>query len=424
MDESIGGSGLSFSGLTEFLGGAAAADADVLQPGTRLGDVAIIRLLGEGGMGRVYEGLQGTPCRSVAVKVMRPGAVSRPAAKRFEHEAHILGRLTHPGIARIYSVGMQPLPGGTVPYFVMEYVDEGRPITEHAARLGLSIQDRVRLFREACLAVAHGHQKGVIHRDLKPGNILVDAAGQPKIIDFGVARTTNGDLSPTTLQTDAGQIIGTLRYMCPEQFDGPSDDLDVRADVYSLGLVLYELLAGRLPYDLKGRALYEVARVVREVEPAALSAVNPRLRGDLDTIVAKCLEKDRSQRYSTAAELEADLGRHLRGEPIAARPPLLLESLARLARRSRRPSWASPFSECGPNGSGRSRSTRGNRPMPPVRRRPNSSTSPTCDRCRPPSRNETCGSRGSSTRRTSRWPNHRCRWKCTCRAPGSTMPSP
>lgn len=327
---------LSFAGLTEFrrppAPGLAGGD---LAPGARLGDVTIIRLVDEGGMGRVYEGLQGMPCRTVAVKVIKPGMLSPGAARRFEYEAQILGRLTHPGIARIYSLGMQQLPGGEVPYFVMEFVDEARSITVYAQERDLSTRDRVTLFREVCRAVAHGHQRGVIHRDLKPGNILVDGAGQPKIIDFGVARSTDGSGVLPTMHTDAGQLVGTLAYMAPEQFANASDDLDVRADVYALGIVLYELLAGSPPYDFSRHAVYEVARVVKDVEPKSLSMVNPKLRGDISTIVAKCLEKDRGRRYSSAAELEADLGRYLRGEAITASPPGLLDSIVRLARRHR-----------------------------------------------------------------------------------------
>ncbi len=327
-------SGLHVAGLTEFLASPVPTGAD-LQPGARLGDVTIVRLVGEGGMGRVYEGLQGMPCRTVAVKMIRPGVLSPAAARRFEHEAQILGRLTHPGIARIYSVGMQPLAGGTVPYFVMEYVEEARSITDFATARDLGTRDRVTLFREACRAVAHGHQKGVIHRDLKPGNILVDAAGHPKVIDFGVARSTDADVARTTMLTDVGQLVGTLQYMSPEQFDGEVDEIDVRADVYALGVVLYELLAGRPPYDIAKRPVYEAARIVHEAEPRSLATVNPKLRGDLATIVAKCLEKDRGRRYSSAAELEADLGRYLRGEPITASPPGLVDGLLRLARRHR-----------------------------------------------------------------------------------------
>jgi WD40 repeat protein/tRNA A-37 threonylcarbamoyl transferase component Bud32 len=333
--ESIGGSGLSFAGLTEFVGRTTATGPGDLSPGTRLGDITIVRLIDEGGMGRVYEGLQGMPCRTVAVKVIRQGVLSASAAKRFEHEAQIMGRLTHPGIARLYSVGIQQLSGCEVPYFVMEYIDDALSITAFASQRSLSTRDRVRLFSAACGAVAHGHQKGVIHRDLKPGNILVDAAGLPKIIDFGVARSTDADVALTTMHTDVGQLVGTLAYMSPEQFDGAADDIDVRADVYALGVVLYELLTGGMPYDVMKRPVYDVARIVRDVEPRSVSTVNPRLRGDLNTIVATCLEKDRSRRYSSAAELEADLGRYLRGEPIAASPPSLVDAVLRLARRHR-----------------------------------------------------------------------------------------
>jgi len=333
--ESTGDSLLGFAGLTEFMGGRAAPSGEDLGPGSTLGDVTIVRLIDEGGMGRVYEGLQGMPCRTVAVKVVRSGVFSPTAAKRFQHEAQILGRLTHPGICRIYSVGMERLPAGEVPYFVMEYIEDALTITGYATQRSLSIRDRVTLFCEACRAVAHGHQKGIIHRDLKPGNILVDSAGRPKIIDFGVARNTDGDTALTTMHTDIGQLVGTLSYMAPEQFDGVADDLDVRADVYALGVVLYQLLAGSLPYDIAKRPVYEVARVVKEVDPRPLSLVNASLRGDLDTIVAKCLQKESDKRYSSAAELEADLGRYLRGEPISASPPRLLDAVGRLARRHR-----------------------------------------------------------------------------------------
>jgi WD40 repeat protein len=321
------------SGLTDFLVGPLANPGHDLKPGTRLGDVTLVRFVAEGGMGRVYEGLQGMPCRTVAVKVIRPGVLSKASLKRFEYEAHILGRLTHPGIARIYSVGMQQAHGVDMPYFVMEYIDEARPLTDYAIDHDLSTHDRLKLFREVCRAVAYGHQRGVIHRDLKPGNMLVDASGQTKIIDFGVARSTDSDVALTTMHTDAGQIIGTVQYMSPEQFDSALDELDIRADVYALGVVLYEVLVGRLPYEVAKQPVYAVARAVRETEPTPIARVNPKLRGDLDTIVMKCLEKDRARRYSSAAELEADLGRYLRGEPIAASPPRLVDAVIRLARR-------------------------------------------------------------------------------------------
>jgi non-specific serine/threonine protein kinase/serine/threonine-protein kinase len=214
-------------------------------------------------------------------------------------------------------------------------VQGAKGLTGYVQQHPLSTRQRLELFAKVCDAVHHAHQKGVIHRDLKPANILIDSAGQPKIIDFGVARSTDADAALTTMHTDIGQLLGTLRYMCPEQFDGTSDDVDVRADVYALGVVLYELLAGRSPYDTAGKAVHQVARVVREVEPRALASVDRTFRGDLDTIVSKCLEKDRTRRYSSAVELEADLGRYLQGQPIAAEAPGLIGSLARVARRHR-----------------------------------------------------------------------------------------
>lgn len=322
-------------GLTGFLGlPSAPAGHDALL-GDSLGGVRIVRLIAEGGMGRVYEGLQERPRRTVAVKTIRPGVVSPRLMRRFEYEAQVLGRLAHPGIAHIHSVGVQEVAGATVPYFVMEYVRDARPLTAFANDRRLSTRERLSLFREVCAAVAHGHNRGIVHRDLKPGNILVDAEGRPKIIDFGVARSTDSDVALTTMHTDVGQLVGTLQYMCPEQFTADGDDIDLRADVYALGVVLYELLVGRPPYDLRDRPVFEVARLVRDATPARLSSFDRVLRGDLDTIAAKCLEKDRSRRYSNATELGADIDRYLAGEPIAARPPGLVDDLRRLIRRHR-----------------------------------------------------------------------------------------
>ncbi|MFM9196635.1 MAG: WD40 repeat domain-containing serine/threonine protein kinase [Planctomycetia bacterium] len=330
-----GFSAAGLSGLTEVFGLLPASPGHDVLLGTTLGDVRLVRLVAEGGMGRVYEGLQEKPRRTVAVKVIRPGVVSPHLIKRFEYEAQLLGRLTHPGIAQIHAIGSQEVAGTVVPFFVMEFIPDARPLTDFAAGKTLSTHERVALFRKVCDAVAHGHHKGIIHRDLKPTNILVDATGQPKVIDFGVARSTDSDVALTTMHTDVGQLIGTLQYMCPEQFDANPDDIDVRADVYALGVVLYELLAGKPPYELKKKAVFEAARVVREVDPTPLSSWNRTLRRDIATIAAKCLEKDRSKRYSSASELAADLGRYLAGEPIAATPPRFIDAVVRLARRHR-----------------------------------------------------------------------------------------
>ncbi len=303
--------------------------------GNDLDGVTIVRLVAEGGMGRVYEGWQQQPGRPVAVKVMRAGLTSGSLLKRFEHEARILGRLRHPGIAQIHTVGIHDVAGRREPYFVMELIPHAASITAYAESHQLSVHERLELFRQVCLAVAHGHQRGVIHRDLKPSNILVDGGGQPKVIDFGIARSTDADMALTSLHTDVGQIIGTLQYMSPEQFDADPDELDVRSDVYALGVVLYELLTGQPPYELRQKPVYEAARVVREATPTPLSAVNRTLRRDVSIIVGKCLEKDRGRRYATASELGADIGRYLAGEPILAAPPSFSDSLRRLAHRHR-----------------------------------------------------------------------------------------
>jgi hypothetical protein len=307
---------------------------------TVVGDVRIERVIGVGGMGRVYEGRQLRPGRQVAVKVMRPGTVSPERLRRFEFEAELLGNLRHPGIAAIHAAGTHPFHGESLPFFVMELVPDGRPITRHVEETALPLRRKLELFQDVCEAVAHGHQKGVIHRDLKPGNILVGSDGGPKVIDFGIARTTGtdlavGELALTTTAAFADRFLGTLEYMSPEQFGTDEGDLDVRADVYALGVVLYELLAGRPPHDLRDTPLVQAITVVREREPPPLAVGTRGLAPALAAIVGKCLAKDRRRRYASAAELAADIGRHLAGEPVTARPPAAWESVVRFVRRHR-----------------------------------------------------------------------------------------
>ena len=300
----------------------------------RIGPYRIVRLIGSGGMGSVYEAEQEQPRRTVAVKVLTLCIASRQAMRRFEYESQLLSQLRHPGIAQVFDAGTHTENGQKVPYFVMEYVTGALPVTRHAREKGLSPRQRLELLAGVCDAVHHGHQKGVIHRDLKPSNILVDADGQPRVIDFGVARSTDSDVA-ATVQTHAGQIVGTLQYMSPEQCAGDSAAVDVRSDVYSLGVVLHELLCGEPPYDLSGKTVYEAMRQIQEPAPAGTDHRHPALRGDLGTIVRKALEKDRDRRYRSAAELGDDLRRYVSGDTILARPPTRAYLLRVFVRRNK-----------------------------------------------------------------------------------------
>jgi non-specific serine/threonine protein kinase/serine/threonine-protein kinase len=286
----------------------------------QIGPYRILSLIGAGGMGTVYLAEQDHPRREVALKVLRAVGQSADATRRFETEAETLGRLEHEGIARIYQAGAHVTPRGLQQYFAMEYV-RGVPLDVFAREHRLSARARLELAAKVCDPVEHAHEKGVIHRDLKPGNILVTADGQPKILDFGVARLTDLELRATTWNTDFSELIGTLTYMSPEQASGASDRLDHRSDVYSLGVILYELLTGRLPYAIDQRRVHEAVRAICEDEPTRLSAHDRTLRGDVEVIVSRALAKDREDRYASARALASDIRRHLAGEPIAAWSP-------------------------------------------------------------------------------------------------------
>ncbi|MEP7027089.1 MAG: tetratricopeptide repeat protein [Candidatus Eisenbacteria bacterium] len=299
----------------------------------RIGPFRILSLLGEGGMGRVYEAEQDSPRRTVALKVVKPGVATGEGLQRFERESQVLGRLQHPGIAAIYQAGTADAGQGPQPYFAMEFV-RGHTLLDYAEAHKLDTRHRVELMARICDAVQHAHQKGVIHRDLKPGNLLVDEAGQPKVLDFGVARVTDNEMQ-ATLRTDIGQLVGTIPYMSPEQVQGEPDAIDTRSDVYALGVVLYQLLTGRMPYSTERRSVPETLRAIAEDDPTPMSAVRRELRGDLDTIVARALAKERDQRYATAAELGADLRRFLHFEPILAHAPSTIYQLKKFARRNR-----------------------------------------------------------------------------------------
>ncbi len=316
---------------------AAEVGAHELEPGAVFGRYVIVATIGRGGMGVVYRARQDKPGREVALKLIRPGWMSASLLRRFEFEAELLGRLKHPGIAQVYEAGVDDATG--TPYFAMELV-EGVPLTEYANQRGLSLRRRLDLFARVCDAVQHAHARGVIHRDLKPGNILVADVGdppepQPKVLDFGVARATDADIAATTVETAVGALVGTVPYMSPEQVGGDPGELDTRSDVYALGVVLYELLAGRLPYRLERKLIHEAVRIISEDEPTRLSSIDRVFRGDVETIVGKSLEKEKERRYQTAAELGTDIRRYLRDEPIAARPPSAAYQLRKFARRNK-----------------------------------------------------------------------------------------
>ncbi len=297
----------------------------------RVGAYRIIKKLGDGGMGVVYEAQQDNPARRVALKLIRPGLLSSTLLRRFEFESQLLGRLKHPGVAQIYEAGTTE---SGEPFFALELV-EGRPLLDHAREFSLSTPNRLALFSAICDAVHHAHQKGVVHRDLKPATILVTPEGLPKVLDFGVARMIASEVESVTMNTSPGQIVGTLAYMGPEQATSNADAVDTRADVYALGVVLYELLTGSLPIEVGDTTVFEALRRVQEQTPTRLGSTDPSLRGDLETIVAKAIEKDPARRYPGVSEFRADIEHYLRDEPISARPPTTLYQLRKFTRRHR-----------------------------------------------------------------------------------------
>jgi len=326
----------------------------------RIGPYRILRVLGEGGMGLVYEAEQReTVRRRVALKVMKPGLDTKEVIARFEAERQALAVMEHPGIAQVLDAG-ETEEGR--PFFVMELV-HGEPLREYADSQKLPVRDRLELFIKVCRAVQHAHLKGVVHRDVKPSNILVeerDGVAYPKVIDFGVAKATGQRLTEKTLVTRFGQALGTPAYMSPEQADMSGLDVDTRTDIYSLGVTLYELLVGRLPTDPSevGPQAFMAGLLMKETDPPTPSTrystldgdyreaiaefrrtdpgtLQREIRGDLDWIVMKAMEKDRSRRYETANGLAMDLERHLRQEPVLARPPSTRYRASKFVRRHR-----------------------------------------------------------------------------------------
>jgi eukaryotic-like serine/threonine-protein kinase len=295
---------------------ASPAGAGLAHPaGAIIGGFTILRQIGAGATGVVYLAQQPHPSRIVALKVLKHEFVASVVQRRFEIEAELLGRLQHPGIAQIYAA--HPGDGSTAPFIAMELVN-GPPITAFVENHQTPLRDRVDLLARVCDAVQHAHQRGIIHRDLKPGNILVDESGQPKVVDFGVARTAGAEMPLSTIETEAGQLVGTLAYMSPEQVHADPDAIDTRTDIHALGVILFRLLTGRLPFAHDDPPLPELARRIAHDNPPRLADFDPALRGDLEIIVARALAKEKERRYASASSLASDLRRFLMGQPIAA----------------------------------------------------------------------------------------------------------
>ncbi|MGB0135227.1 tetratricopeptide repeat protein [Dokdonella sp.] len=295
-----------------------------------IGPYRILRLLGEGGMGRVYLAQQIHPQREVALKVVR--GLSASAIDRMRREIEVLAQLEHPGIARLYAAGESRIDDVEVPWLALEYVP-GVDLVRHANELDLDLVSRLQLLIEVARAVHYAHERGVIHRDLKPGNILVDDAGRSKVLDFGIARLR--DDSALGLTQD-GQVLGTLPYMSPEQLLGDGTRVDARSDVYSLGVLAYELIGGQLPHPrLNTSTIFEALDILSHETPPRLATISAASRGDLDTVIMKSLASEREQRYLTAAQWADDLQRIIDHRPIAARPPTRLYRASRFVRRHR-----------------------------------------------------------------------------------------
>ncbi len=303
----------------------------------------MLRRIGEGGMGIVYEARQENPNRMAAVKLLQPSCNTEQNIWRFKNESETLSKLQHPGIAHVYASGSFDFGNGLQPWFAMELV-EGQPLHHFCQSHQLDTIEKLQLLLSICDAVQHAHEHGVIHRDLKPANILVEtrvrdteqggSIASPKIVDFGLARVETQDRM-VTMQTATGNILGTLSYMSPERFSGDRSAIDVRCDVYALGTIGYEMLAGRLPHESRSSSVAEAIRCIEQDEPESLGQLDPRFRGDIEVIFAKAIEKDLSRRYASVTFFASDIRRYLNHEPVLARPASQIYRMRKFVRRNR-----------------------------------------------------------------------------------------
>jgi serine/threonine protein kinase len=289
-----------------------AADDGPLQPGALLGNCLVLHAIGSGGVGVVYAAEQEHPRRTVAIKVLRRGFRRPEILRRFEREAELLGRLQHPGVAQVFafSRGNRRVPA----HLVMEFVT-GPPITEYVEAQALGYAARMQLMIEVCDAVQHAHDRGIIHRDLKPANVLVSGDGRPKILDFGIARATGLDVD-SILQTAQGELLGTVPYMSPERLRGVTGEVDARSDIYALGVMFYRLMAGRLPFDVRGLTLLEAAQRILRAQVPPLGSVDSALAGSIEQVAKRSMSPDRDERYQSAADLTTDLRACLEGRAL------------------------------------------------------------------------------------------------------------
>ncbi len=285
-----------------------------LQPGTPLGQFLVLHAIGSGGMGVVYAAQQDRPRRTVAIKVLRRGFRHPEIVRRFEREAEVLGRLQHQGIAQVFA--FHPGDRQAPAHLVMELIS-GPPITEYVQARGLSVADRVALMAKVCESIHHAHERGVIHRDLKPANVLVGDDGWPKILDFGIARATGLDVQ-SGVHTSHGQLIGTLAFMSPEQLRGAVADVDRRSDVYAMGVLLFRLIAGRLPFDITGLPLVEAVQRILQSDTPRLGATGVVVHESLEQIAARAMAHEREARYESAEEMRSDLRAFLEGRRTSA----------------------------------------------------------------------------------------------------------
>ena len=303
----------------------------------RIGDYEIVRLIGQGGMGVVYEARQQSPRRSVAIKLLHPMHATPDRLRRFRRESELLGRLQHPGIAQIFEAGTYEAGRGMQPFFAMELV-EGVDIRKHCEQHELDRCQRIELLARVADAVQYAHERSVIHRDLKPDNVLVSSDGLPRVLDFGIARASSQSATLSTIVTEEGQLVGTLAYMAPEQLSQATDAVTPQIDVYALGVLAFELLVGRLPHALEDLSISQTIALLATTEAPRASTLNAELRGDVETILGKALESDPQRRYASASALAGDLRRYL--GPGRSTPAPRAASISRASSAAATGAWS------------------------------------------------------------------------------------